>query len=94
MPNPYDRYQKIAIAYKANGYSYPKRTLKIAEQQVKAIHDLLSDGEWHTAQEIGELIDVSRRTTHSIMRELIHPFEITSGQQGYCIANKDTILIA
>ncbi len=91
--NPYNRYQQIAISYKANGYLYPKRTLKIAEQQVKAIHDLLSDGEWHTAQEIGELIDVSRRTTHNIMRQLITPFAIASGQQGYCIPNKNTILI-
>ena len=92
--NHYDRYQQIAISYKDNGYLLPKRNLKIAEQQVKAIHDLLNDGEWHTAQEISELIDVSKRTTHNIMRQLTKPFNIASGQQGYCIPQPHTILIA
>jgi biotin operon repressor len=91
--NPCDRYKQIAIAYKENGYLLPKRNLKIAEQQIKSIHDLLTDGEWHTAQEISELIDVSKRTTHNIMRQLIKPFDVASGQQGYCIPQKHTILI-
>lgn len=93
-PNPYDRYKDIAQTYIENGYAMPKRHLKIAEQQVVTIHALLSDGEWHTAQEIGELLDVSKRTTHNIMRSLITSFAIASGQQGYTIPNKSTVLIA
>lgn len=90
----YDRYTRFALEYASNNFVAPKRHLKIAEQQAIAIHSLLSDGKWHTAQEIGELLDVSKRTTHNIMRSLITPFAITSGQQGYTIPNKNTILIA
>jgi biotin operon repressor len=94
MANPYDRYTKFATEYSNGGFIAPKRILGKAEQQVIAIHNLLNDGEWHTAQEISDLIGVSKRTVHNVMRSLINPFAIASGQQGYTIPQKHTILIA
>lgn len=85
MNNPYDRYTKFATEYADSGFVAPKRFLNKSEQQTIAIYTLLSDGEWHTAQEISDRAEVSKRTVHNIMRSLITPFAIASGQQGYCI---------
>ena len=93
-PNPYDRYTKFAAEYAKGGFIAPKRYLNKSEQQTIDIYTLLSDGEWHTAQEISDLIGISKRTVHNVMRSLTTPFAIASGQQGYTIPNKSTILIA
>jgi biotin operon repressor len=94
MPNPYDRYTKFAAEYANGGFIAPKRYLNKSEQQTIDIHALLSDGNWHTANEISELTQISKRTVHNVMRSLTTPFAIASGQQGYCIPQKHTILIA
>jgi len=93
-PNPYDRYTKFAAEYANGGFIAPKRYLNKSEQQTIDIHALLSDGNWHTANEISELTQISKRTVHNVMRSLTTPFAIASGQQGYCIPQKHTILIA
>jgi hypothetical protein len=85
MPNSYDRYTTFAAEYASGGFITPKRYLSKSEQQTIAIHLLLSDGQWHTAQEISVLTQVSKRTVHNIMRALIKPLGIASGQQGYTI---------
>lgn len=92
MPNPYDRYTKAANDYLNGGFDtqFPNKT----EQQVIAIHKVLNDGEWHTAQEIADRLELGKRHTQNIMRSLVTPFAIASGQQGYCIPQKHTILIA
>jgi hypothetical protein len=94
MSSSYDRYTKFAAEYANGGFIAPKRYLNKSEQQTIDIYALLSDGEWHTAEEISELTGVAKRTTHNIMRSLVAPFEIASGQQGYCIPQAHTILIA
>ena len=92
MPKPYDSYTKAANEYLNGGFAsqFPNRT----EQQVIAIHELLKDGEWLTAQEIADRLKLGKRHTQNIMRSLVTPFAIASGQQGYCIPQKHTILIA
>jgi hypothetical protein len=94
MHSPYDRYTKFATEYADSGFIAPKRFLNKSEQQTIAIHSFLSDGEWHTAQEISDVAGVAKRTVHNLMRSLVTPFAIASGQQGYCIPQKHTILIA
>ena len=92
MPNNYDRYTKAANEYLNGGFKaqFPNKT----EQQIIAIHDLLNDGEWRTAQEIADRLKLGKRHTQNIMQALVKPFAIASGQQGYCIPQKHTILIA
>lgn len=92
MPNPYDRYTKAANEYLNGGFKaqFPNKT----EQQIIAIHNILKDGDWHTAQEIADRLKLGKRHTQNIMRAIVTPFEIASGQQGYCIPNESTVLIA
>jgi hypothetical protein len=92
MPNNYDRYT-IAANQHLNG-GYGDKIQSRIEQQVAIIHALLSDGEWHTAQAIADRLQLSKRHTQNIMQALVKPFAIASGQQGYCIPQKHTILIA
>lgn len=92
--NSRDRFTKFANEYTAGGFAIPSRVLTKTEQQIIIIHSLLNDGQWHTAQEIADRIGVSRRTTHNIMLALITPLGIASGQHGYTIPNKNTVLIA
>lgn len=93
--NSYYRYAKFAIEYKNNNFEPLKRVLTRAEQQAIAIHALLNDGEWHTASEIAAHIGISsHRHVQNIMQALKAGFAIASGQQGYCIPQKHTILIA
>ena len=85
----------FATEYRNSGYITPKRILSRPEQQAIAIHSLLSDGEWHTAAEITEHIGGnSKRHVQNMMQALREPFKIASGQQGYCIPQKHTVLIA
>lgn len=94
-PNPYSRYTTFATEYRDSGYIAPKRILSRPEQQAIAIHALLNDGEWHTASEIAAHIGVSsHRHVQNMMQALKEPLLIASGQQGYCIPNKNTVLIA
>ena len=94
-PNPYDRYTVFATEYAANKFKAPKRILSKAEQQAIAIHALLSDGEWHTAADVMAHFNLkSKRHIQNIMQSLANPLAIASGQHGYCIPNKHTILIA
>ena len=94
-PNPYTRYTVFAAEYAASGFIPPNRHLSKAAQQTIAIHSLLSDGEWHTATKIMAHVNLcSKRHVQNVMRSLITPLAIASGQQGYCIPNKHTILIA
>ena len=93
MVNPYERYTKAANEYLNGGFKaqFPNRT----EQQVIAIHALLNDGEWHTASEIAAHIGISsHRHVQNMMQALKKPLLIASGQQGYCIPQKHTVLIA
>ena len=93
-PSPYDRYTNFATEYADSGFTSPKRYLNKSEQQAIAIHSLLSDGKWHTARDIMTHLDLcSKRHVQNVMRSLVTPFAIASGQQGYCIPNKNTILI-
>lgn len=95
MPNPYSRYTTFATEYRDSGYAPPQRILTRPEQQAIAIHSLLSDGKWHTAKAIASHIGVkSTRHVNNIMQALKVPMAIASGQQGYAIPNKSTILIA
>jgi|GEM_PF-2492597 len=94
-PNPYDRYTIFAKEYIKDNCIAPKRILTRPEQQAIAIHSLLSSEEWRTAKAIADHIGVkSTRHVNNIMQALTTPFAIASGQQGYCIPNKNTILIA
>ena len=94
MPNPYVRYTKFATEFAASGYATPQRFLSRAEQQTIAIHALLSDGEWHTAQQIMSALGLcSKRHVQNIMQALRSPLGIASGQQGYCIPQAHTVLI-
>lgn len=93
--NQYALYTEFAIEYTAANFIAPKRILTKPEQQAIAIHTLLSDGEWHTAAEVAEHIGGnSKRHIQNIMQALKASFAIASGQQGYTIPNKSTILIA
>jgi len=91
-PNPYDRYTRFATEYADSGFTSPKRYLNKSEQQAIAIHSLLSDGSWHTAKTIMAHLNLcSKGHIQNVMRSLVTPFKITSGQQGYCIPNKKPI---
>lgn len=94
MPNPYDRYATFAAEYANGGFIAPKRYLNKSEQQTIDIHALLSDGEWHTAEEISQMLSLKKTTVRHIMQALANPFKIASGQQGYSIPQPHTILIA
>lgn len=86
---------KIFAAEYVKTFTAPVRILTRPEQQAIAIHKLLSDGEWHTAKAIAQHIGVkSHRHVNNIMQALKAPMAIASGQQGYCIPQKHTILIA
>lgn len=93
-PNSYSRYTAFATEYRDSGYIAPKRYLNKGEQQAIAIYTLLNDGEWHTAEEISKKLELKKATVRHIMQALSTPFMIASGQQGYCIPQKHTILIA
>jgi hypothetical protein len=93
--NQYSLYTEFAIEYVAANFIAPKRILTKPEQQAIAIYGLLSDGEWHTAADVTVRIGIkSKRHIQNIMQALRVPFVIASGQQGYTIPNKSTILIA
>lgn len=93
--NQYALYTEFAIEYTSANFTAPKRILTKPEQQAIAIHALLSDGNWHTAADVTAHIGIkSKRHIQNIMQALRVPFEIASGQQGYTIPNKNTVLIA
>jgi hypothetical protein len=92
--NSYAPHLTFAQEYIAAKYIAPKRILSRPEQQVIVIYELLSDGEWHTAKNIAEHIGVkSTRHANNMMQSLKKPLLIASGQQGYCIPQKHTVLI-
>ena len=94
MPSQYAHYTRFAAEFAANGYKAPKRSLTSGERHVLAIYDLLKDGEWHTASEVMQITgSKSKAHTRNFIRSLMTPFNIASSQQGYCIINKNTILI-
>ena len=94
MPNQYAFYTKFAHEFAANAYKAPKRSLTSGERHVIAIYELLKDGEWHTALEVMQVTGSKSKThTRNFIRSLMTPLNIASSQQGYCIANKNTILI-
>ena len=94
MPNQYAHYTKFAAELAANGYKAPKRRLTNGEHHVIAIYDFLKDGDWHTATEVMAITGSQSKThTRNFLCSLKQPLAITSGQQGYCIPNKSTILI-
>ena len=90
----YTRYTKFALEYINNDYTKPNRYLNKSEQQTIIIYTLLNDGNWHTAEEISQKLNLKKSTVRHIMQTLAEPFYIASGQQGYCIPQKHTILIA
>jgi len=93
--NSYSPHLAFAQEYIAAKYKTPKRILSRPEQQTIAIYELLSDGEWHTAKAIAQHIGVkSIRHVNNIMQALKKPLLLASGQQGYCIPQKHTVLIA
>lgn len=94
MPSNYSRYTAFATEYALSGFIAPKRYLNKSEQHAIAIHSLLSDGEWHTAEEISQMFSLKKTTVRHIMQALANPFKIASGQQGYSIPQPHTILIA
>lgn len=95
MPSQYAHYTRFAAEFTANGYKPPTRRLTSGERHVIAIYDLLKDGKWHTASEVMELTgSKSKAHTRNFIRSLMTPLAIASGQQGYCISNKSTVLIA
>ena len=95
MANQYTHYTKFAAEFAANGYKAPKRSLTSGERHVLAIYDLLKDGEWHTATEVMAITgSKSKAHTRNFICSLKAPFAIASGQQGYCIPQAHTILIA
>lgn len=80
----YARYTTFATEFATSGYATPQRFLSRAEQQAIAIHALLSDGEWHTAQQIGDALGFcSKRHVQNIMQAMRSPLGIISGQHGY-----------
>lgn len=90
----YTRYTTFAAEYANGGFIAPsKRYLKRSEWQVIAIYQLLKDGNWYTAHQIAELLELKKSTVQNIMQAIANPFGIASGQQGYCIPNRNTILI-
>ncbi len=94
MHRSYSRYAAFATEYALSGYIAPKRYLNKSEQHTIAIYSLLSDGEWHTAKEISQMLSLKKATVRHIMQALANPFQIASGQQGYSIPQPHTILIA
>jgi len=95
MPSQYEHYTRFGAEFASNGYKVPKRSLTSGERHVLAIYELLKDGEWHTAREVMQITGSKSKThTRNFLRSLIAPFNIASGQQGYCIVNKNTVLIA
>jgi hypothetical protein len=94
--NPqYTHYSKFAAEFAANHYHCPNRKLTDGERHVIAIYELLKDGDWHTSKEI-MLATGSKSKQHTccFMRSLKNPLGLASGQQGYCIVTKHTVLIA
>jgi len=56
------------------------------QQKAIAIHNLLLDGEWRNASNIGSLIGLSDRTTRNLMGVLKEPFGIVSdSSKGYML---------
>lgn len=95
MLNQYTHYTRFAAEFTANGYKSPNRKLTNGELHVIAIYELLKDGEWHTASEVMALTgSTSKQHTRNFICSLKQPLAIASGQQGYCIPNENTILIA
>ena len=95
MINQYAHYTKFAAEFATNRYHCPNRKLTDGECHVIAIYELLKDGQWHTAQEVMALTgSKSKQHTRNFLRALITPLGLASGQQGYCIVNKYTVLIA
>ena len=95
MPNQYAHYTRFAAELAANGYQSPNRRLTEGERHVIAIYELLKDGRWHTSQEVMALTgSKSKKHTRNYLRSLMTPLGLASGQQGYCIVNKRTVLIA
>jgi hypothetical protein len=86
--NSCDRYTRFALEYASNNFSAPDRFLGIAEQQTIIIYDLLQDGEWHTAKEIGCELSLGKRTVQNIMQAISNPLSITNSHLGYCIIKK------
>ena len=95
MNTQYTHYTKFAAEFASNGYKAPKRSLTSGERHVLAIYKLLKDGEWHTASEVMQVTGSQSKThTRNFIRSLKQPLAIASGQQGYCIPNQSTVLIA
>jgi hypothetical protein len=95
MINQYTHYSKFAAELAANSYKSPNRKLTDGERHVLAIYELFKDGQWHTATEVMALTgSKSKQHTRNFIRSLKAPLAIASGQQGYCIPNKSTVLIA
>ena len=86
--NSCDRYTRFALEYASNNFSAPDRFLGIGEQQTIIIYDLLQDGEWHTAKEIGRELSLGKRTVQNIMQAISKPLSITNSHLGYCIIKK------
>jgi len=60
------------------------------QQKAITIHDLLSDGEWHNAKEIGSAIGLCDRSTRNLVGVLKKPFAIASHtRQGYMMELTD-----
>lgn len=94
MLDQYTHYTRFAAEFVANGYKAPSRSLTSGERHVIAIYELLKDGEWHIALEVMQVTGSNSKThTRNFLRSLMNPFNIASSQQGYCIMNKNTILI-
>ena len=56
------------------------------QQKAIAIHNLLLDGAWHNAIDIGSSIGLSDRTTRNLMGVLKEPFGIASNSsKGYML---------
>lgn len=91
----YAHYTRFAAAFTTNGYNPPERSLTSGERHVIAIYSLLSDGQWHTATEV-MAVTGSKSVIHTrnFIRSLREPLAIASGQQGYCIPQAHTVLIA
>ena len=95
MNTQYTHYTKFAAEFAANGYKAPKRRLTDGERHVITIYDLLKDGRWHTATEVMAITGSQSKThTRNFLCSLKQPLAIASGQQGYCIPNQSTVLIA
>ena len=90
----YARYSKFALEYASSQFTKPNRYLNKTEQQTIIIYTLLNDGNWHTAEEISQKLNLKKSTVRHIMQALAKTFYIASGQQGYCIPQIHTILIA